>query len=362
MESNRCSYMEVDLKKFENNMTKIQNYVGKDVTLIPIIKANGYGTYVNEYISYLNTYKIVAVALVDEAKRLRQNGFKNEILVINQPAEGDIDDIIENNITIGISSKPFIEKISSLKNTITVHIEIETGMGRTGIDLKDLEEYISLIKNSPNIKVEGIYTHLSSADIDEEYTNSQLSKFDKAVDMIKDNFEDIKYIHCNASNGILYYKDHSYNAVRPGIIMYGYESNPGAKDIIDIEPICKLRSQITFLKKVPADYSISYCRRFITKKESIIATVPLGYADGIRRSLTNKGHVVIRGKLAPMVGSVCMDSFMVDVTDIPDVSINDTVYIWDNENITLDEIAKQCDTINYEIMSGISSRVPRKFI
>ena len=211
-------------------------------------------------------------------------------------------------------------------------------------------------------KVEGVYTHLSSADDNEEYTKKQLDTFDKAVEMVKDNFNNIKYIHCNASNGILYYKDHCYNASRPGIIMYGYESNTGAKNVIDIEPICKLKSKVTFIKKVPSGYSISYNRRFTTERESIIATVPIGYADGIRRALLNKGHVVIRGKLAPIVGTVCMDSFMIDVTDIPGVSIDEDVYIWDNENITLEDIANQCGTINYEILSCISSRVPRKFI
>ena len=362
MIKNRCSYMEVDMNKFKSNMDKIQKYVGDDVTLIPIIKANGYGTYINKNTSYFNTYKIVAVAIVEEAVQLREDGYENEILVINQPASDDIEAILENNITIGISDKTFINKIGNTGKSVKVHIEIETGMGRTGIAIDELEEYIKLIKSFDNIRVEGIYTHLSSADIDKNYTEGQLAKFDKAVNMIKKSFDTIKYIHCNASNGILYYKDHSYNASRPGIIMYGYESNPGAKEIIDFEPICTLKSKITFLKKVPTDYSISYCRKFITKRESIIATIPLGYADGIRRSLTNNGYVVIRGKKAPIVGTVCMDSFMVDVTDIPGVSIDDEVYIWDNNLITLEDVAKECNTINYEIMSGISSRVPRVFI
>ena len=362
MDSTRCSYLEVDVNKFKNNLKKIQEYVGDDVTLIPIIKANGYGTYINKNIELMNNYKIVAVAIVDEAVELRKNGYENEILVINQPSKNDIEAISQYNITVGISDKSFLEEIGKIDYTFKVHLEIETGMGRTGIAIDDLEDYIDLVKSKSNVRVEGIYTHLSSADDNEEYTKKQLETFDKAVEMVNENFDTIKYIHCNASNGILYYKDHCYNASRPGIIMYGYESNAGAKDIIGIEPICKLKSKITFIKKVPVGYCVSYNRRFTTERESIIATVPIGYADGIRRALLNKGHVVIRGKLAPIVGTICMDSFMVDVTDIPGVSIDDEVFIWDNEKITLEDIANQCGTINYEIMSGISSRVPRKFI
>ena len=152
-----------------------------------------------------------------------------------------------------------------------------------------------------------------------------------------------------------------YNLVRPGMIMYGYESGEGISEKIELKPVAKLKSEITFLKKVKEGTSISYSRDFITKKESIIATIPIGYADGFRRCLSNNGQVVIHGQKVPIVGKVCMDSFMVDVTDLEDVKVGDEVWIWDNEQITLDEIAHQMNTINYEVISTISNRVPRKF-
>ena len=150
--------------------------------------------------------------------------------------------------------------------------------------------------------------------------------------------------------------------VRPGIILYGYDSCDGAVQKLDLKPICKLKSKITFLKEVEANTSIGYSRSFVTTRRTKVATIPVGYADGLKRTLSNKGEVLIKGKKVPIIGSVCMDSFMADVTDLEDVTSGDEVYIWDNENITVEEIAKMCGTINYEIICTISNRVPRVFI
>jgi alanine racemase len=231
-------------------------------------------------------------------------------------------------------------------------------MNSTGINIKDIDKYIDLIKNS-NLVLEGVYTHLSSADNDEEYTKRQLDIFKKAVSILNKNFDSIKYIHSSSSNGLLNYDDGVSNAVRPGLVMYGYETFPGMYKKIDVKPTTKLVSTITFLKEIDEGESVSYSRRFKALRKTKVATVPLGYADGIRRDLSNKGYVLINGKKAKIIGSVCMDSFMCDVTSIKDVKVGDTVYIWDNKEITLEDIANLCNTINYEILSTISSRVPR---
>lgn len=358
----RASYMEVDLNAFKFNINEIQKYVGNDVTLMPVVKANCYGTYINHRVDILNQFKIVAIAASEEGAVLRKSGYKNEIFCLNQPNLTDIDEIVENNITIGISSKEFLCAISKRKEKFNVHIEIETGMGRTGVNLSDLEDFIQEIKNAPNITVEGIYTHFSVADRDYEYTNLQIEKFKKAVVSVENELGKLKYIHTSASNGILNFKDSNFNLVRPGIIMYGYESFEGAKSKINLKPVSKLISTINFIKNVEKGESISYGRTYIASKEIRVATVPLGYADGMRRSYSKEGYVVVNGKKAKIIGTICMDSFMIDVTDIPNVKEGTKVYIWDNEIITLDEIAKKLNTINYEILSIISSRVPRKFV
>ena len=357
----RPTQMMVNLDSFEYNFRQIQEFVGKDVTVMPVIKAEAYGTYINRLKNYINLFNIVAVALVSEAVNLRKIGYEKEIFVLNQPDVTEVDEIIEKRITVGVSDFEFIEKLGESRKKVKVHIEIDTGMGRTGIQKNELEDFAKTIKNYDNIVVEGIYTHLSSADYDREYTEEQFSKFEECVKIAKNIFGNLKYIHSSASNGILNYADHKYNMVRAGIILYGYPSFNKTYDVIDLKPVCKLKSKITFLKEVESGTSISYSRKFITERKTKIATISIGYADGIRRSLSNNGNVVINGFKAPIVGNVCMDSLMADVTDIPNVKLGDEVYIWDNENITLEEVADKCGTINYEIMSEISARVPRVF-
>jgi alanine racemase len=235
-------------------------------------------------------------------------------------------------------------------------------MGRTGIAHTNIKEFIKEIKKYPQIEIEGIYTHLSSADYDEEYTKYQLNKFKQAVDDAKSLLGEIKYIHACASNGLLNYPNDICNLVRPGLILYGYNSFNNASNKINIKPICTLKSKITYLKTVEEGTSISYSRNYITTKKNIVATIPIGYADGLPGTRSNKGKVVINNQLAPIIGNICMDSIMVDVTHINNVHIGDDVYIWDNKLITVDNIAKATNTINYEILSTISNRVPRIYI
>lgn len=361
MEITRPTVMEVDLQAFEYNLSKIQEYVGNEVRIMPIIKANAYGTQINMISSIIERFDIVGVATVDEGVELRNQGYKNKIFILNQPCESEINKITEYNLTIGISSNDFIDKLGKENKEITVHIEIGTGMGRTGINPSRVKEYIGKINKYSNIEIEGIYTHLSSADIDKEYTNKQLKSFEIAVSEAKNLLGDLKYIHTAASNGILNFKDSHYNLIRPGIILYGYKAADDSYSKIDLKPVAKLKSKITLLKTVKENISIGYGRSFITNRETIVATIPIGYADGLPRCLSNKGYVLINGEKAPIIGNICMDGFMADVTDIEDVKVGDDVYIWDNENITLEEISNLAGTINHEIISRISYRVPRVF-
>lgn len=358
----RVSQLEVDVGAFLFNAGKIREYVGNsDVVVMPVIKAEAYGTYINRLNDVISEFNIVAVALVDEAAGLRKQGYKKEIFVLNQPDCSEIEDIIENDITVGVSSIKFVEELGKTGKDVKVHIEIDSGMGRTGIQPEMIESFVGKITEYKNIKIEGIYTHLSSADYDKGYTEEQFKKFDYCVSKAKELLGELKYVHASASNGILNYLEHQYNLVRAGIILYGYPPFDTTYEKIELKPACKLKSKITFLKEVSEGTSISYSRRFITQRKTRVATVPIGYADGVRRKMIDGGEVVIHGQRAPIIGTICMDSFMVDVTDIDGVSLDDDVYIWDNNIITLEEVAKKCGTINYEIMSQISERVPRVF-
>ena len=186
--------------------------------------------------------------------------------------------------------------------------------------------------------------------------------FKTGVSKIKEYYKDLKYIHASASNGILNVEDDFCNLVRPGILLYGYLPSTKIKKQIDLQPVAKLKSRILFIKKIEKDTSISYGRTFISTDKMTIATIGIGYADGIRRNLSNIGKVIIDGKKSNMVGTICMDSFMADVTNIDNVKVGDYVYIWDNDKIKLEDIANQCNTISYEILSTISNRVPRVFV
>lgn len=352
--------LEVSKRAFIKNYEEVVNKVGRDVKVMPVVKANAYGTYLNKDSILMNKFDIVAVAVVDEAINLRKYGYKNDIFVLNQPYISEIDEIIENDITVGVSSIEFLKEVKRLGKKMRVHIELETGMGRTGVLEKELACFIDEI-SCDNFSVEGVYTHLASPDIDYDFTIKQINIFNKCALIIREKFPNIKYIHTSASNGILNFDLGICNMVRPGLILYGYPSSKTTLDKIKLEPVVKFKSKISYIKEIDEGCSISYGRSFVATGKMRVATVGCGYADGVKRSLSNKGVVSVNGRRCKILGKICMDSFMIDVSSM-DVNINDDVYIFDNEVVTLDEIANICDTINYEILSTIGERVLRKFI
>lgn len=355
----RPTFMEINLKNFYYNINQIKAKLGENVKIMPVIKGNAYGTYINHRLDVINNFDIVAVATVDEGVFLRNLGYEKEIFVLNQPFETEIDKIINYNIVVGISSNDFAQSLGKHNQEIKVHLEIGTGMGRTGINPNRVEEYLSALPK--NIKIEGVYTHFSSADTDDEYSKKQLESFNIAINKVKSLIGEIKYIHASASNAILNYPEAHFNLVRPGIIMYGYAGAEDNLKKIDLKPVTKLKSTITFLKEVKEGTSIGYNRSYVTTGKTKVATVPIGYADGFRRTFSNGWNVLINGRKVPIIGKICMDSCMVDVTELPNVKLGDEVVIWDNDNISVEDLAKKCETINYEILCMISERVPRKF-
>lgn len=358
----RPTTVEVNISNAKYNVNQIKKVVGNDIKIMPVIKANAYGTYLNKNLDYLNMFDIVAVAIVDEGAEIRNLGYEKDIFVLNQPDVAEIEKIIENNLIVGVSSNFFVEALGNTNKDVKIHVEIGTGMGRTGIHPRRVEEFLDKIGEYPNICVDGIYTHLSSADIDPEYTKKQLESFDFAVEKAKEKISSIRFVHAQASTGILNFNEKKYNLIRPGLILYGFYPDDTFKNKIDLKPvITKLSSKVTFLKEVPANYSIGYGRSYITTKDTKVATIPIGYADGFRRCLSNNWSVMINGKRVPIIGNVCMDSFMADVTDI-DVKNGDEVIIFDNENITLEEYAEASQGITYELICTIGARVPRRYI
>ncbi len=339
--------LEVDINKINHNIEEIKKYTKKNV--IPVIKANAYGTGICNCKEFVNKFEIVAVANTYEGVKLRKNDYLGQILILNQPSIDDIPNIIKYDLVVGISNIEFLTKLTS---KIRVHLEIETGMNRTGIKLEDLDYFL----NNKNLIIEGVYSHLSCADCDKEYTKCQYEIFKKAVNIVKEKV-DLKYIHLEASSGIVEVNDDISNYTRPGIIMYGYYQT----NKMNLLEALRLKTKITFIKEVSENTSIGYSRKYITKKKMKVATIPIGYADGFNRLFSNKGYVIVNKHKCKILGNICMDSTMIDVTSI-DCKINDDVYIFDNEIIKLDDLAKELNTISYEIISTINMRVEREYI
>ena len=253
-EITRPTFMEISLDNFYYNIKQIKAKLESNVKIMPVIKGNAYGTYINHRLDVISHFDIVAVATVDEGVFLRNLGYEKEIFVLNQPFETEIDKIIKYNIVVGISSNHFAQSLGEYKQNIKVHLEIGTGMGRTGINPNRVEEYLNALPK--NIQIEGVYTHFSSADTDDEYSKKQLASFNVAIDKVKSMIGEIKYIHASASNAILNYPEAHFNLVRPGIIMYGYAGADDTLQKIDLKPVTKLKSTITFLKEVKEGTSI----------------------------------------------------------------------------------------------------------
>lgn len=365
----RESFLEVDLKSIDYNIKQIKKLIGNKVEVMPVIKSDAYGLGTKELKEILkeNQINIVAVAIVDEAKQLRQDGYKQDVLILNeQIADEELKQIIENEFIVGVSRIEILKILNQYaenkKKKARIHVRVDTGMNRTGIHLENVEKFLKQIKILKNIQIEGIYTHFASADTDYEFTKKQISEFEDVLKILKRENIEVKYIHAAASSGLINFPEARYNLVRPGLIIYGYLPEQSLSNKIKLKPTAKLKSKITFLKEILAGEKVGYGGKYQAQIKTKIATIPIGYADGIRRSLTEKGEVVINGKRAPIAGNICMDNLMIDVTKISNVQVGDDVYIWDNETITLDEVAEKCDTISYEILCNLSKRIPRKFM
>lgn len=371
----RPTWAEINLDNFKHNLTEIKKVTCSTAKLCAIVKADGYGHGAVEVarealacgVSYLG------VAFLDEAVELRENGITSPILILGFTPENQFDKILEYNITqtvYNINSAVILSECALKRNKkAKVHIKIDTGMSRIGFcpDTLTTAEFkkLFLLKG---LEVEGIFTHFARADErDKSCTNGQFQIFTEVVNTIEEDNYKIPIKHAANSAGILQYPETHLDMVRPGIILYGlYPSDEVARSLISLKPVMSLKTRVSNVKVLPKGRAISYGGTFITQRQSIIATLPVGYADGFSRLLSSKAQVLIKGQRAPVVGRICMDQCMVDITDVQEsVSIGDEVILIGddgNHRISAEEIAKLMGTINYEVVCGISKRVPRVYI
>lgn len=360
----RPTYAEISLENIRHNVRIIKNFVGKNVDILAVIKADAYGHGAVEVAKTLEktAVKIFGVATIEEGIELRLAGIKKNILILGSTYPFyNFREIIKYNFIPTIASISGLEAynkyVSKANKKFPFHLKTDTGMGRIGISPKTAISVIHKIKSIKNVYIDGVYSHLACADENKNFTEKQIHDFTKLSEKIS-----VRYRHIAASASIIKYKSSHFNLVRPGLLIYGLLPFKNSDKIIPVKPALSLKTKIIYLKTVPRNTSISYCRSFITNKISKIATIPIGYADGFLRSNSNNAEVLIQGRKASVAGSVCMDMTMIDVTDIKNVSVGDEVVIIGSqgkEKISAEDVAQRCNTINYEIVTSISKRVPR---
>jgi len=364
----RPTWVEIDLEALEYNYRRLKNIAGKDVKILSVVKSDAYGHGLTEVSRTLNKCRAdyFGVASIGEAIRLRDAHINAPILVFGNISPFHAGAILDYDLTQTIFTKKaamFLNHTAKKrKRKARVHIKIDTGMGRLGIWHAQAFDFIKEIMRLPFIDIEGVYSHLSSADTDNKFTDRQISHFRNLIKKIQDSNIHIPFFHIANSIGQIDYKHSHFNMVRPGLVIYGIYPTDKMRSKLKLKPIMSFRSKIIYIKRVPKGRSISYGRTFITRRPMTIATIPVGYKDGYSRSLSNKSEVLIRGKRCKVLGRVCMDQMMVDVSNVKRVKHGDIVVLIGNfgkETVSAEEIASLSGTIAYEVVCNIGSSTVR---
>lgn len=367
-------YASINLDAIAYNMEQMEKRIGGKTQIMVVIKSDGYGhgavpiAELSEEVDYVWGY---ATASLDEAKVLREAGIKKPILVLGCVFPDQYEDMINFDIRGAVytweMAQGMADAAKKLGKTAVVHIKIDTGMGRIGFKVdEESADIIRDIWQMNHISVEGLFTHFSKADeTDKNYTKMQHEKFIWMKQALQERGVEIPYLNCDNSAGIIDFPDLKHDLVRAGISLYGmYPSDEVEQEVIDLHPALELISHVTFVKDIEAGTAISYGGTFVSEKPMRVATIPVGYGDGYPRSLSNKGEVLIRGRRARILGRVCMDQFIVDVTDIPDVQFMDRVTLVGRdgeEHICVEELSGLSGRFNYEFVCCLSKRIPRVY-
>ncbi len=371
------TWAEINLDAIKNNFIQIRKNISPNTKILCVIKADAYGhgaeILAAEYEALGADW--FAVSNIEEAFQIRKVGIKKPILILGYTPVSMAPQLAKLNISQAVFSEEYAERLSNnaSKNNVNVkiHIKVDTGMSRIGFLFQNINNHshsidtIEKVCNLKNIHAEGIFTHFARADEDGvaiNATNLQYNNFIYIIKALKKRGIDIPISHCSNSGAILNYKEFNLDMVRAGIILYGVYPSEYSKSNLKLEPAMALKTVISQVKEVEPGTAVSYGSTYVTNKKTKIATVPIGYADGYFRSLSSKADMLIGGKRAPILGRICMDQTMLDVTGIRDVEVNKIVTVFGKDNgasITIDELAKKANTINYELLCAISKRVPR---
>jgi alanine racemase len=367
----RQTWVEIDLCAIRYNYLALKKYLPQGTKMMAAVKANAYGHGIVEVSRKLVECGIdyLGVACVDEALILRENRIRIPVLNLGAFLKNDLAALVENDITATVTDLDLAKRLDAaagrLKKKVKVHVKVDTGMGRLGIWHREADAFIIKLCALKNLSLEGIFTHFPSADIDESFTRSQIAVFCSLIDRLEIKGVSIPLKHLANSMAVLGFKDSHLNLVRPGLALYGLHPKEEMLGKVALKSVLAFKTKVVYLKNVDKGMSVSYGRTYIASKKTKIATLPVGYGDGYNRILSNKGKVLINGKLCPVVGVVCMDQTMVDVGALKNVKMEDEVVLMGvqgGRTIRVEDIARLCNTIPYEVVCWISPRVPRVYL
>ncbi len=372
----RITRAQINLANYKHNLLWIRQTIGEDVALMAVVKANAYGHGLEQVSLAAASVGVnyLGVATIGELKRIRKAGVVTPILLLGYIDSDSIADALEHNATITVMDGAFVEALNEIAETkdriVKVHLKVDTGMHRAGCDLEDAVQLVEQISTCSNLELEGTYTHFAESETaNSDFTSDQLAKFTNYLERLDQKGLRPKLIHCANSAATIALHETHFTMVRPGLITYGLNpftighSNYDAA-ATNLRPVLFLESRVVLTRTIEAGESVGYNRRWTASRRSQLALIPIGYGDGWRRSPSNAGRVIIHGQYAPIVGSVSMDQTVVDVTDISDVKVGDTVTLIGKDEpvgITVDDVAAMYNTINYEVVVSLNERITRNY-
>lgn len=372
LEARRPTWVEVDLSAIAHNVRLLKKTVGERVQLQAVVKADGYGHGAVPVAgaALASGAQRLAVAIPEEAVELREAGVAAPILVLGLTPPDQIGTVLQLGIAVTVTSLTDAELLSReavrRDRKARLHVKLDTGMGRLGLPAtheRTLAD-IAAIARLPGIEIEGVYTHFACSESDAEFTKLQAARLRSVVDRLREGGVHIPFVHAANSGALLYHPETHLDIVRPGISIYGYSPDPNQKPPIGLRQALQWKTRISYIHDLDPGSSVSYGRTYVTKKRERVAVLPVGYADGYNRRLSNCGYVIIRGQRAPVRGCVCMDQTIVSLDGIEAAQVGDEVMIIGQQGknaIWADELARRTGTISYEVLCGISNRVPRFF-
>lgn len=358
----------IDLGAISHNVAAIRKKIGSQRGLMAVVKADGYGHGAVEVsrTALRNGADSLAVALPEEGQHLREAGIEAPILVLGLIQPEEAWKVVDSRLDQTVSSIALLEALDqeagNASTQINVHVKVETGLGRIGVEPHEVVLFLRRARSYRNLKVAGLFSHFSAADErDKTFSQHQLQLFEQTIREIRHAGIELPQRHMANSAATLDLPESYYDLVRPGLIIYGLYPSTEVSHSIEVKPAMTLKTKVCYLKTVPQGTPISYGRTFVAKKQTRVATLPLGYGDGYKRALANKGEVLIKGRRAPVIGRICMDMCMIDVSDVPDVQAGDEAIVFGQEP-TADELAAKIGTINYEVVTTVGKRVPRVYV